>query len=362
MTPFSLTSSDFLNHSVDHIEIYGTIRNHSELFLWMDGDNSSIRHFEWYTLEKTDRIKSYHYKITFWKNDSPVFAWYRWDQINEYIETRDYFVVYGTAFRLHSFSEIIDFIEEYLDLDGADKWKNKKFHTLKRIDLALDIRQNISLITSRFKELKQKWSKFFDEKGNLQTYYIWEKQLRKNKALLIRVYDKIADIYQKEKQHYYPWYLTEDYVTRIEIEFRSDLLKEVKLTQFLDKSFTFWLFCLYIWKHTKLFKKFENENIERLSRLNKKVDMEDLHHRQVTRKRYMNTFLGYASKIFRLKWCIADISIRENLYNEQTIHDIVKCYKNGEFDRKEYLNWITQRNLKRIFADNFKKEDGVSED
>jgi hypothetical protein len=61
----------------------------------------------------------------------------------------------------------------------------------------------------------------------------------KNKALLIRIYDKIADIYQKEKQAYYPDYLTEDYVTRVELEFRSELLKQVKLSQFLDRSFSF---------------------------------------------------------------------------------------------------------------------------
>lgn len=357
MTAFVLKSSDFLNFSIDHIEIFWTIKNFDTLFRGMDGDNSHIREFEWYTLEKTDKIRSYQYKITFWRDNIPVFAWYRWDQLNMYIETRDYFVAYGSAFRVHSFPEILEFIETHLNLDGSDFYKKRKHHSLKRIDLALDIKQDINDIVSRFKELKQKWSKFFDEKWLLQTYYIWEKQMRKNKALLIRIYDKIADIYQKEKQLYYPWYLKEKSVTRAELEFRSDLLKNVKLSQFLDKSFSFWLFCLYIWKHTKLFKKFENNDVEKLTRLDKRVDMDDLHHRQLTRNRYVNTFLWYAKKFLHFRWCPLDILIRENIFKEETIQDIVNCFENGKFNRWKYVDGMTQKNLKRVFADNFEKQD-----
>jgi hypothetical protein len=52
---------------------------------------------------------------------------------------------------------------------------------------------------------------------------------------LIRIYDKIADIKQKEKQYLYPNYLKEKYITRIELEFRSELLKFLKLEQLLDR-------------------------------------------------------------------------------------------------------------------------------
>jgi arabinogalactan endo-1,4-beta-galactosidase len=38
--------------------------------------------------------------------------------------------------------------------------------------MALDIRKCILDILSRFNELKQKGCKFYDEKGNVQTYYI----------------------------------------------------------------------------------------------------------------------------------------------------------------------------------------------
>ena len=359
-TRFSVTSSDFLNFDIDHIEIYGTFKDYQNLFLWLDGDNSCFRRLWEYEFEKTDKLKNYQYKVTIRKDWRTLFAWYRWDQLNEYIETRDYFVAYGTAFQVLSLPEILDFIDEYIAIDYADMRKKKKSHTLKRLDMALDINKDIKQILSKFKDLKQKWSKFFDERGNIQTYYIGEKKPTKNKALLIRVYDKIADIYQKEKQEYYPEYLIEDFVTRIELEFRSESLKHVQLSQFLDRSYSFWIFCLYLWKHTKLLKKFEDEDAEKFPRYDKRIDMEDLTHRQLTRNRYVNTFLWYAKKFKALRGCPIDILLRENIYNDMTIDDILLASKEWIFDREKYVNGVTQRNLRRVYAGSYTKQDTES--
>lgn len=352
-----LKSSDFLNFDIDHIELYGTFINHRELFLWLDWDNSCFREYEWYTFEKTDRIRNYQYKMSIRKDNRTLFAWYRWDQLNEYIETRDYFVVYGTAFQVMALPEIVDFINTYINLDYVDMKNHKRTHTLKRLDMALDVRKGIWELLTWFNDLKQKWCKFFDEKGNVQTYYIGEKKNSRNKALLIRIYDKIADIYQKEKQAYHPDYLKEDFVTRVELEFRSELLKNVQLSQFLDRSYSFWLFCLYISKHTNLFKKFEDSNIEKLARLDKKVNLEDLTHRQLTRNRYVNTFLGYAKKFLTLRWCPIDILLREWIYKEETIQDMFYASDDDIFNINTYKDWVTAKNLRGLFADNLPKDD-----
>ena len=350
-----LLSTDFLNFNVDHIELFWTLKNADSIVLGLDDDNSNFREYKWFTLEKTEKIKNYRYKIAFWKNNIPVFAWYLWEQLNIYIETRDYFTVYGSAFNFMSLSEILEFINENISLDYKDSMIGR--HTLKRIDLALDIKKDINELVVYFKSLKQKWAKFFGDKWELQTYYIWEKKNRLNKALLIRLYDKLADIKQKEKQRYFSDYLRYDGVTRIEIEFRQDLLAEVKLKQFLDRSFSFGLFCLYIWKHTDLFKSFQEDDIKKLQRKVKSVNLEDIRHRQKVRKRYVSTFLWYAKTFLWLSSCPIDILIREWIYNKKTLYDICIASTSGEFDKDFYCKWLTLKNAEYIFADNSETDD-----
>jgi hypothetical protein len=134
-------------------------------------------------------------------------------------------------------------------------------------------------------------------------------------------------------------------------------LKQVKLSQFLDRSFSFWLFCLYISKHTNLFKEFEDWNIEKLARLDKKVNLEDLHLRQLTRNRYVNTFLGYAKKFLLLRGCPIDILLREWIYKEETIQDMFYASDDDIFNINTYREWVTAKNLRSIFANNVKEND-----
>jgi len=363
-----IKTDDIINFDVDYIELYGTLKNHKEILVWLDDDNSNYRNYKWFVIEKTDRIKCYQYKITFWKNNLPVFAWYLWDVLNEYIETKDYFTVYWAAFNVMNISEIVEFIHENIDVDLWSFYYtnqiNKRLkeprnhsHIIKRLDLACDIKADVKKVVKNFRKLKSKWSKYYDDVWGVQTYYIWEKKNTMNKNLLIRVYDKIADIKQKEKQQYYVSYLKEPAITRIELEFRSETLKFLELNQILDRSYIFWLFITYLKKHTQIFSRFDDKSVERLKKLDKRVVLEDLHWRQVVKNRYHNTFLGYAKKYIALWNCPVDVLLRADIISERTKWDIAMSIVEGNFDSEKYLKWITVRNLSRLFADNEKDWD-----
>lgn len=358
-----IVKEDIINFNIDYIELFWTLKNYKEVLKWIDDDNSNIRIYNWYTVAKTENLRNYQYKITFWKDNTPVFAWYLWDVLNMYIETKDYFVVYWSAFNLLDLAEIVDFINENIIVDYWSRYyinnlnnrlaeKRDYWFILKRVDLALDVIKPIWEIVKNFRELKSKWSKFYDDKWNIQTYYIWEKKNTLNKNLLIRIYDKIADIKQKEKQYLYPTYLKENYVTRIELEFRSESLKFLKLEQLLDRSYIFWIYTSYLLKHTHIFDKLKDDTPLKLKKLNKRITVEDLHSRQLTKNRYLNTFLWYSRKFLHLGSCPVDILIREWIISNRTKRDIASCIVDDSLNLSEYRQWVTERNLSYLFANN----------
>jgi len=364
-----LNKKDIINFNVDYIEVYWTLKNYKEILKWLDNDNSNFRNYKGFTIEKTDKLRNYVYKITFWKNNTPVFAWYEWATLNMFIETKDYFVVYWSAFNIFSLAEIIDFINENIRIDYWTQYYikelNKKlkekreiYHMLKRVDLAIDIIKPINLVIKNFKKLKSKWAKFYDDKWNIQTYYIWEKKNKLNKNLLIRIYDKIADIKQKEKQYLYTNYLKEKYITRIELEFRSEALKFLKLEQLLDRSYIFNLFTSYISKHTDIFSKLESDTPIKLKKLSKKLNLWDLHTSQIVKKRYLNTFLGYSNKLLELWTCPVDYLLREWILKENTKYDIwLSIDEEWKLNLSKYRFGVTSQNARYIFADNYKKDE-----
>ena len=70
-----------------------------------------------------------------------------------------------------SFAKIIDFIEENIAIDFKDMMR-RGTRTLRRIDIALDIRKDINELILHFKDRKQKGANFFGDKGQLETCYI----------------------------------------------------------------------------------------------------------------------------------------------------------------------------------------------
>ncbi len=358
-----INKKDIINFNIDYIELFSTLNNYKEVLKWLDDDNSNFREYKWYTLEKTSNLRNYNYKITFWKDNTPVFAWYEWTMLNMFIETKDYFVVYGSAFNMLSLAEIIEFINGNLKTDWWSKYyikqlnkrlkdKRDNWFIVKRLDLALDVIKPIESVVKNFRELKSKWAKFFDDKWNIQTYYIWEKKNKLNKNLLIRIYDKIADIKQKEKQYLYANYLKEKHITRIELEFRSELLKFLKLEQLLDRWFLLNLFTSYSKKHTDIFRKIESKDITKLQKLSKSITIADLHSRQLTKKRYLNTFLWYSRKFLGLWTCPVHILIKEWIIADSTKFDIWLSIDNWKLNTSKYRHWITQKNLRYLFSNN----------
>lgn len=333
-----IKKSDILNFDIDYLEINGSFKGIKEIIKWLDSDNSNSRKYEGFTIVRDNDIKNFAYKIVFWKDDVTCFAYYEGQTLSECVVTNDYLVVYGKAFHIFSTAEIYDFVIEHL-LDIR----------LRRLDLALDVKNDISKVCKNFKELKQKGSRFYDENGNIQTFYIWEKKNRLNKSLLIRVYDKLADIKQKELQFLYKEYLFHPFVTRVELEFRSELCKNFQFSNLLDRGYIFGLFITYILKHTNIFADFNDQTVAKLVRPKKDIDIESLEASSVLKKRYLNTFLGYSGKILELGNCPVDVLIRHGIISDTTIEDIGWSIEGGKFKIENYKFGITNRNVKQIF-------------
>jgi hypothetical protein len=92
----------------------------------------------------------------------------------------------------------------------------------------------------------------------------------------------------------------EDDVTRIEIEFRTEVTKFIAVHNLLDRSYMFNLLIKYIEKHTNLFQKIKTQDVDKLQILNKKISLEDLHYNQIVRDRYISAFLGYSKTILKI--------------------------------------------------------------
>lgn len=338
-----LKQDHIFNFNVDEIEIYWTFSNHQELLKWINSSNSDYIIFEWFTLKKSDWLRDYEYKIDFWINNLPCFAFYIWKKLNDFISTRDYFKVYWSAFQVFELSWIIEFIDTYVECDSVDKKKGNKINTLKRFDLAIDLKKHISRdIVRKFKKLEQKGAKYYGAKWELETYYIWEYKKKLNSWYLIRIYDKIKDIQFKHKEELYSSYLLEDYITRIEIEFRSEVVRYVNIHNLLDRNYIFNLFIKYIAKHTKMFDRLKTEDVEKLKRLKKKINLHEIWHDKVLRDKYLKAFLWYWKNILKIWLCPTDILIRNLLVSDLTKSNIPWWIDNDIFDESKYLHQIAK--------------------
>ena len=349
-----LKAKDILNFNVDYIDLYGYLIHYNEITKWLDSDNSNYRLYKWFVIEKNINVDKYLEKLTFSYQWIPVFAWYLWDP-TLFIPSKNSFTVYGWAFNLFSVQEIVNFIQENLS-PTTPTW-----FRIKRLDIALDIRNPIKKIYKNFNKRKWKGSEFFDETGTIQTFYIWEYKKASNKNMLIRVYDKIADIKQKEKQLFYPDYLKLDNVTRIEIEFRSELLKYLKLEQLLDKDFLYKIFTNYISKKTKLFDKIKDESTEKFKRDSKEVDISELRYNEIMKTRYINSFVWYAKKFLLLWSCPIDTLLQYWLIRDLTQQDIWNSVCLNDFELAKYRQTVYERtwamySVKDLFSNQWKND------
>ena len=327
---------NILNFSIDYLEVYWVFNGIGELVKGLDSDNSNLSHFKEFGVMFDDNIKNYEYKLTFFKDNVPCFWVYRWKMINEHIETKDYICMYWSAFRILWEKYILDFIDE-----------NLKIERVKRFDLCLDLTLPITEILSHFKEIKQTWSKFYGVWWNIETVYIWQKK-RKNKQSIIRIYNKIADIYAKEKQNLMAEYLRYNDVTRIEIEFREEISCNLPFKVLYDRKYLIDIFYSYIEKHTSIFKEIEYDKII-LKRLQKNFDPESVSSSRMIKNKYAKMFVSYWRKIL-LSSCPVDMLLRHDLISDTTLKDIVISTKNWKLDLDFYRLWATIRNWKMVFS------------
>lgn len=295
---------NILHFWLDHLEVYTTFNDES---LFNELEASQKAELDEYSIEK-NLVPKYEYKILFRKDDYPVFAYYKWTPRNESnpVWTRDYIVCYSTAFKLMEYEEVCYFLENY-----SEPWKCKRF------DICMDILEDTTeLLTKKFKP--QKTGTEFTKSGNIETRYYWELQNTKNKRQLIRVYDKISDIKNKKKIELYKDYLIHDKVTRVELEVRLDLAKNMIYKNIFNDTLLIWIFKNYLYKWSPIFEEIKTEKITLYKAPEIKFNSEDyqgVYYK--TEKKGM--FLWYAKTIFNLWFCPVRVLILAWFVKEKTL-------------------------------------------
>ena len=344
----SLIQDNVYNFSIDYLEVYGEFDRVRDIAIGLNSENSDYKHYEWFDVYYESQIKNYEYKLTFSKDGVNCFWVYRWVRINDYVETKDYICVYWNAFLVLGKDFILKFIEEKV-----------KIQKIKRFDLCIDISLPIEGILSQFKKIKQTWSKFFWSGWKIETVYIWQKK-RKNKQSIIRIYNKIADIYVKWKQKFLSDYLLKEHMTRIEIEFREEISCNVPFEDLYNEKFLIDTFYSYIQKHTIMFQNMDYERVV-LKRFKKNSDglpdPESVWAIHLVPPRHRRTFMWYAKSILKMWACPVDILLRNDLVSDTTLRDITLCVKDNTLDLEYYRIWGTLRNAKQVFGSDDPRDD-----
>lgn len=200
----SLNLTKILSFHIDYLEIYGTSRNIKSIQKWLDFDNSNISSFGDFICMYSD-ARNYKSKVTFIKDNVPCFAYYEWIQVSELITTKNYFIVYGKAFRVFSIEEILAFIEEHLDM-GLIKRLRSCSRCLWRYQI-----QSTNLVEP---SSKNETENLREKAEHSNTYTIWKKQNREEPHPFLFVFMIRLQTYkQNDYKRLYPEYLQEDWVT-----------------------------------------------------------------------------------------------------------------------------------------------------
>lgn len=339
---------NILHHfGLDHLEVYWTFKDES-LFNKLGFDNSNNWRLDDYEIIKTEVYK-YYYKIIFskwWKN---LFAYYKWKPKTKKqpVATKDYIVIYWTAFRLLEYEEVLGFLEYYLELKHC-----------RRFDICIDLKINTDeLLDNHFNEYKT-W-RDYRLSWNTLTRYFWELKNSKNKRQLIRVYNKIIDIFEKDKIDIYEDYLTFPNITRIELEVRPELAKVRDYKEVFDDVLLIWIFKNYLYKYTKIFEQIQGERITLYRAKNVKLNSEEFQSLFYKTWR-LNHFIWSARTIYNLWFCPVRVLIWEWYILDKTklalsvekIEDMINKEKNLKVKARE--NYYFRNNISEIL-DNYYK-------
>lgn len=339
-----LNPNDYIIHfGLDHLEVYWTFKYESEYFDMFDFDNSNYWELNEYKFTKNE-VPKYKYKIIFTKGDYSLFAYYKWRPKDDKqpVWTRDYIVVYSTAFRLMEYEEIAYFLEYYFKLNHC-----------RRFDICIDLKMDIDTILSDFNEYKT-WREY-KKSWFIETKYIWEVKDSLNKRQLIRVYNKKKDILVKRKTKLYEDYLNLDNVTRIELEVRQELAKNKYYQDLFDDNLLIWIFKNYLYKHTKIFDCIDWERITLYRKIIK--PSKELSQTLFYKNYRKSVFVWHAKTIFEMWFCPVKILIWEQLIQPTTkkilFEEIVDSIEENERKLKsEIIGKICRRKNKKWLSSN----------
>jgi hypothetical protein len=252
-------------------------------------------------------IKGYRYKIIFKINEDDMFAFYQGKK-NGAVFTRDYLCVYSTWIRVLWLPEVLKLIQEYFVIDHTRPY-------LCRFDISIDIALPIADILRKFKQVNQTGAEFYDSNWWIQTKYIGKKKITQNRNSLIRVYDKIADIKAKDKYDIFSDYMKFPYMTRIELEIRKDLARNITLEEIVVEDNLKAIFAQYVGKHSEVFNALSDIKIS----LYKAIQKEDkfLTRREIRKSRKMKMFLGLAKNLREHHLCPVEELLREGMFEHK---------------------------------------------
>ncbi|MCT4616669.1 MAG: hypothetical protein N4A38_00490 [Candidatus Gracilibacteria bacterium] len=273
---------------LDELEIYAKFK-HEKMFDEMEVRDEIPLTFEEFELTKIE-VPKYEYKILFKTGEYSFGAFYKGDKTLP-IPTKDYFVIYSTGFRLFNYSQISTLFNSYFILEKV-----------KRIDITIDLETSIGNLLKDFKELKQSGGAIYGADGKIQTKYFGQVQKSQNKRSLIRVYDKLLDIKKKVKDKLYTDYLLLSSVTRVELEIRAELAKNIDIKDIFNTDTHIGLFKNYLSRHIEIFEELEGEKMSLYRPKEQIVDPELLqsaHYKNHCDK----IFLGHARGVINRGAC-----------------------------------------------------------
>ncbi len=298
-----------LHFGLDYLVLYWTFKSEG-IFNSLNTTNSHYWELWDLIYNKRQAGHQYQYCIDFNYQGYNIFSYVK-GRKNISIPTNDAVTFYWAAFRLLEIEEIDYFIQSYFDVER-----------MKRFDICMDIEDPIEKVWKKFRKPKQRWKIHLSKKWELEWRWIGEYNTSKNRRLFIRLYNKIQDIKESRKSKLYWDYLQKKYVTRVEIEFRRELARNIDYRELYNIETLKSLFKNYLRKHTDIFKSLSKDKIT-LYRKPKGLsddEVQSIYYRQM----FKSSFLGYARRILQIWWCPIRVLIWEWIFLDSTKEKIGK--------------------------------------
>ena len=298
------------------LEFIGRFQDESQFTSLLEEEISEIKIGDVFA-RKAHTPNNYIYKINFYTEDSIIFAFYKWNKFDPNyhgsVKTQDYFCFYSEAFRKIGMDWVVNLIKKH--------YKYTHSNPVKRVDICLDIPFPTTEIANTFNQNKTaKRSIFYWENKQIETLNIWEKQFTKNRLSFIRIYDKLIELYKSWKARHYTHYFNYENMTRIEIEIRRELCKNITLEEIVVLENQYNIFITHIKKHSELFNHFVYDKI-RLFKKRESKDWESL--TSIERKKRIKLFYWLATRIgVELGLCPVRLLLWKDIYLGDTINSI----------------------------------------